>query len=455
VTRRPALSPLGLRLAAAFITVAVGGIVIFAVLTVTAAQRQITSLVHETHRDDAAAAAAAYADAGGWSGADLSAVLAVAARGQATLTVLGPDGDVVAVPADEAARVLEEKEGIQVIDVPRDQPVRSTVVVDGATVGAIELNFPASHLPVPEEQVQDALWRTAIVGAIVAIATAVAVALFVARRVSRPISALTEAAAELESGKRGVQVALEDAPGELGTLSAVFDRMSRAVEREDALRRQVVRDVAHEVRTPLTILRGTTEALVDGVLPADPATLASLHDEVLLLSQLVGDLETLAAAEAATLHLDSHRTDLAEVARAAVELAGPAAADAELHLNAELVPAPIEGDEARLRQVVINLIANALRYTPPGGRVEVRTEVRADRAILEVLDDGPGIDEEDLPRLFERFYRGKASVGTTGTGIGLAVAAELVTAHGGSIEAEDRSTGGARFQISLPVAPPA
>jgi two-component system sensor histidine kinase BaeS len=454
VTRNRLLSPLGLRLAAAFVTVAIAAIAVFAVLTVTSTQRQLNALTVRTHTEDAQAAAVAagraYEAAGGWPNADLTSAVTVAARGQATLTVLDPSGAIVAVPADEATAILERMHGIAVVDVPRGEPVKAPVVVEGRTVGSIELRFPASHLPTPEHGVSEALLRTAVLGAIVAVITAMAVAFFVAQRVSGPIAILTEAAAELEAGHRGVRVGMAGAPGEIGTLAAAFDRMSTSLEREDELRRQVVRDVAHEVRTPLTILQGMTEALVDGVLPADGDTLASLHDEVLRLSRLVGDLETLAAAEAASLHLEVGPIDLAEVATAATELAGPAAAVAELTLETDLGPAPAAGDPMRLKQVAMNLVANAFRYTPAGGTVTVRTTLGVDQAVLEVLDTGPGIASEDLPRLFERFYRGRAAEDTAGSGIGLAVAAELVAAHGGRIEAANRPEGGARFTVQLP-----
>ena len=456
--RKPLLSPLGLRITAALVTVAIAAIVVFAVLTVTSTSHQLVALVEHTHAEDARAAAAAaaraYEDTDGWTGADLGGALAVAARGQATLTVLDPSGKVIAVPADEAADLLRRIYGIEVVDVPRGSPITAPVLVGGRTVGSIELRFPSSHLPGPEQGVRDALLRTALIGALVAVATAVGVAFFVARRVSTPIVALTDAAAQLEAGHRGVRVALPDAPGELGTLATAFDRMSGSLERAEELRRQLVHDVAHEVRTPLTILRGTTEALVDGVLAPDAATLRSLHDEVLRLSRLVGDLETLAAAEAAALHLEMRPLDLADVARSAVELARASAADADIALEQDLSPALAHGDEGRLRQVAINLLANALRYTPAGGHVTVRTAAEGDEVVLEVLDDGPGIAPEELPRLFERFFRGSAGRDVDGSGIGLAVAAELTAAHGGRIEAANRPGpgNGARFIVRLPVA---
>lgn len=449
------LSPLGVRLAAAFVTVAVAAVVVFAVLTITSARDQLGELVSDVHLEDTRAAAAqvasAYEAAGGqWEAADLTGAVAVAARDQATIAVLDGSGAVVREPVEEAAAMLEDMHGVSIVDVPRGDPVEAPVVASGAPVGTVQLRFPVSNLSTPEQEVRDALVRTALFGAALAILVAVGVSVFVAHRVSRPLTELTAAATELEAGRRDVRVHLEDAPGELGALAATFDRMAASVQREDELRRQLVRDVAHEVRTPLTILRGTTEALVDGVMDPDEETLSSLHDEVLRLTRVVGDLETLAEAEASALQLQLGPVDLAAVAEAAVAIARAAATAEELELVADLSPAPAKGDAGRLGQVAVNLVVNALRYTPAGGTITVRTATEDTRAVLQVLDTGPGIAEEDLPHLFERFYRGRTPERTSGSGIGLAVASELVAAHGGTIEAGNRPEGGAVFTVRLP-----
>lgn len=453
--RRP--SPLALRLTAAFLTTSVAAVVVYAALTVVSAREEVTRLMFEVHRADAGAAAAAaaqaYEAAGGWEGADLTGAVAVAARGQATLAVRDASGALVSAPAEEAARMLEQMHGVELVDIPRGEPVVAPVVVDGRRVGSVVLRFPAAHLPAPEAQVRSALLRTATLGAAVAVIVAIGISAFVARRVSRPLVALAEAAAAFGAGRRGVRVALADQPGELGVVAEAFDRMAESVEREEELRRRLVREVAHEVRTPLAILRGTTEGLVDGVLEPDEETLRSLHEEVLHLSGLVSDLETLGAADAAVLRLDLRPVDLAEVAMSAVALARGAAVDAEIDLRTDLAWAPVEGDAERLRQVVVNLLSNALRHTPPGGRIDVRTWADGEHAVLEVLDTGPGIAPEDLPHVFERFYRGRGAEGASGSGIGLAVVAELIAAHGGDVEAGNRPEGGARLTVRLPLRP--
>jgi len=454
MTARRIPSPLSVRIAVAFVAVAVAAVAVFAGLMLVSAREEVSSLVVETHRQDADAvadaAAQAYETAGGWEGADLSSAAAVAARGQAELTVAEADGAVVAAPASEAAEMMTRMHGVEILAVERDDPLARPVVVDGNRVGTVELRFPTSHLPAPEREIRHALVRNAWLGAALAVASAVLVAGVVARTVSRPINALTTAAQHLAAGRRDVRVDLDDAPGEIGALAVAFDRMATAVDEEDRLRRQLVADVAHEVRTPLSILQGTTEALVDGVLPADPATLASLHEEVLRLSALVGDLETLAAADAAGLRLDTEPLDLADEVRTVVVGAEASAAAADLTLTVSLEPAPVAGDRRRLRQLATTLLANALAYTPPGGSIRVTTHTVGDRALLEVSDTGPGIDPADLTRIFDRFYRGRRTAGASGSGIGLAVARELAAAHGGTVTARNAATGGAVFIVALP-----
>lgn len=456
--RRRFLSPLGVRLAAAFVAVAVAAVTVLGVLSVLAARGEVSGLVSEIHAGDArsaaAAAARAYQDAGGWDGADLAAAVAVAARGQATLALADADGTLIAAPADEAAEMMASMHGVDIVDVLRDDPLTAAVIVDGQQVGTVALRFPTSHLPVPERQARDAIAGTVVAGGALAVAVAVVVAVFVARRVANPVAALTAAATAMGSGRRDVRVDRADAPGELGLLSAAFDRMAAAVEHEDRLRRQLVADVAHEVRTPLTVLRGTTEGLVDGVLPPDQRTLESLHEEVLRLTRLVADLETLAAADAANLQLHRGPVDLAGVASTVLETVAPLASERRISLTQTGRPALALADDRRIHQVVTNLLVNAIRYTPADGSITVETGALPDgQVFLRVLDSGPGLSDDDLERVFDRFYRGSAAAGTEGSGVGLAIAADLTRAHGGRLTAENGRGGGACFTLELPPGP--
>ena len=417
------------------------------------ARHEVSSLSSRNRQDDLAATAFAAGDAyqraNGWQGADLNGAAAIAARSQATLTVIDANGTVVAAPTDVLATMMEQMHGLAAVDTPRGDPVSRAVVVDGANVGAVMLRFPTETMDA-ERHVRDALARTAITGILVAGAVALIVAIYVSVRVTRPVTALTTAAGDLAAGRRDARVEV-DGPGELRTLAEAFNDMADNLDREDELRRNLVADVAHELRTPLTILQGSTEALLDGVDEPTPDVLGSLNDEVTRLRRLVADLETLAAAEAAGLQLHTDHLDLADVVAEAVDLLRPLADDGDLALTADTSPAPVIGDADRLHQIAVNLIANAVKFTPAGGSVTIRTRTDQMSAVLEVVDTGPGIPPDDLPHVFERFWRGANRSKASGSGIGLAVVAELTAAHHGIVTAENAAGGGARFVVTLPV----
>jgi two-component system, OmpR family, sensor histidine kinase BaeS len=457
VPRRPLLGPLGVRLALAFLTVAVAAIAVFAALTMLSARNEVSGLTDRQREGDltatAIAAADAYQRAGGWSWADLTGAAAVAARSQATLTVVDANGAVIAAPTDALASMMVEMHGMAAVDTPRGDPVSAAVVVDGDPVGAVMLRFPTEAMEA-ERHVRDALARTALLGTLIAGMVALVVALYVSVRVTRPVTALTTAAGELAAGRRDARVGT-DGPGELRTLAEAFNGMADHLDREDQLRRNLVADVAHELRTPLAILQGSTEALIDGVDQPTPEVLGSLNDEVTRLRRLVGDLETLAAAEAAGLRLRIDPVDLADVAASAVDLLRPLADDRGITITVGLEPAAVIGDADRLHQIAVNLIANAVKFTPAGGAITISTGSDGSSMRMEVLDTGPGIPDEDLPHVFERFWRGANGDRAKGSGIGLAVVAELVAAHHGTVSAANIAGGGAHLTVTLPAAPPA
>jgi two-component system sensor histidine kinase BaeS len=256
----------------------------------------------------------------------------------------------------------------------------------------------------------------------------------------------------MEAGDRTVRVGDVRAPGELGELAAAFDGMADAVDREDRLRRGLVADVAHELRTPLALLQGTLEAMTDGVVEATPSQLSALHDDVLRLGRIVTDLEALASAEAASVRLELRPVDLGEVAAQSLASLRPHFEAAALQVDTALAPVVVDADPQRLGQVVTNLLTNALKYTPPGGRVEVRVTTDRDTAQLTVRDNGPGIPPDELPHVFRRFWRGDAGRNVTGSGIGLTVVAELIRAHRGTVEVESPAGGGTSVVVTLPSA---
>lgn len=228
-------------------------------------------------------------------------------------------------------------------------------------------------------------------------------------------------------------------------LAAAFRRALRPVARafaeQDRLRRQLMADVAHELRTPLAILQGRIEGLLDGVYPRDEAHLAELLDETRHLSRLVEDLGTLAHAEAGALELRKEAIDLGDLVRdVAASLPRPIAVEVPADLP------PLEVDPVRIRQVLLNLLANALRHTPAEGVISVEVQAQPQRMLIRVRDTGSGIAPEDLPHLFERFQKGSDS---RGSGLGLPIARKLVLAHGGDIGIESTPGQGTEVTVSL------
>ena len=325
------------------------------------------------------------------------------------------------------------------------------VVAGGKTVGTVVISFPPASQSAAW-QARDAILQAVGLGAAAAVALAAAAALLVSRRTTRPLTALAAAAGAVGRGEPDAEKLLRPGPGELGQVSAAFAAMARRLRHEDQLRRDMVADIAHELRTPVTILQGGTEELLDGIADPTPGRLTSLHDETLRLGRLVDDLATLAAAQAAALTLHRAPADLGKIAAGAADALAPQFAEAGLRLNLDTAPAAAVADEARITQVAVNLLTNAVKYTPPGGQVTVTTRAEDGTARLTVADTGPGIPAADLPHVFERFWRGAGAKTRSGAGIGLAVVAELTAAHGGTVTAASPPGSGAIFTVTLPAA---
>ena len=376
-----------------------------------------------THREDASRAPAGTVAE--------SAVLAAAAASPAPAATASP------APATPAA--LPAAAG----QVP--------VVAGGKTVGTVVISFPPASQSAAW-QARDAILQAVGLGAAAAVALAAAAALLVSRRTTRPLTALAAAAGAVGRGEPDAEKLLRPGPGELGQVSAAFAAMARRLRHEDQLRRNMVADIAHELRTPVTILQGGTEELLDGIADPTPGRLTSLHDETLRLGRLVDDLATLAAAQAAALTLHRAPADLGKIAAGAADALAPQFAEAGLRLNLDTAPAAAVADEARITQVAVNLLTNAVKYTPPGGQVTVTTRAEDGTARLTVADTGPGIPAADLPHVFERFWRGAGAKTRSGAGIGLAVVAELTAAHGGTVTAASPPGSGAIFTVTLPAA---
>jgi two-component system, OmpR family, sensor histidine kinase BaeS len=296
--------------------------------------------------------------------------------------------------------------------------------------------------------------RTLAAAAAVAL-LAVAVTVIVSRRLLRPVAALTDAARRMEGGDLAPRVDVRG-DDELAGLARSFNAMADAVATNEEQRRRLVNDVAHELRTPLANIRGYVEAAQDGVTPTDGRLLASLHEDAVLLQRLVDDLQTLALAEARTLTL--HRSPL-EVAAVAGQVVAAHAhqaelADVELDLVVDDGRLIVDADPDRLRQALGNLVSNAVRYSSAGDRVTVRVRRDGPEAVAEVADTGAGIAPDDLPHVFDRFWRADTSRTreTGGSGLGLAICRELIEAHGGTVTAASEPGEGSTFTIRLPAA---
>jgi signal transduction histidine kinase len=282
--------------------------------------------------------------------------------------------------------------------------------------------------------------------ALLVIATTVARAI---RRVVVPLGDLIDAAESVEAGNYAVRVRPRG-PRELRSLAGAFNSMSARLERSEEQRRRLLADVTHELRTPLTVVQGNLEALLDGVYAADAAHLGPILDETRVLSRLVDDLRTLSLAEAGALALHREPTDMAGLVTDTAASFRTQADGAGVGLITEIDGGSPQADvdPVRLREVLSNLLSNALRYTPRGGSVRVGVSALDGRLRISVRDSGPGISAEALPHVFDRFYKSEES---RGAGLGLAIAKSLVVAHGGEIEATSVPGQGTEMRVTLPV----
>lgn len=294
-----------------------------------------------------------------------------------------------------------------------------------------------------------AVGPTALAACIVALAVA-AVAVLLSRRVLRPVRALTAAARQIGAGAPAGRVPVSGRD-EIAHLARAFNRMADSLAASEQRQRQQVADVAHELRTPLANLRGYLEALADGVLPPSPELFASLHEEALLQQRIVDDLQVLALAESGG--LTYHRTpiDLADIADGcrAAHTATAEAAGVELTVE-HGGPAVVYADPDRLRQATGNLVRNAITATAPGGRITLRVSTGDGYARLAVTDTGTGIAADHLPYLFDRFWRGDPARTAGRSGLGLAIARQLVVDHDGTLTVESSPGAGSTFTIALP-----
>ena len=431
---------LGLRLALAFLLVALTAVALLAGLTAAFSAADVSDLANRQRAElagaVAVAAGVAWNQSGSWAPADLSPVLDLAAR----------TGTAVQI-RDQTGRSVASSPGFGAAAGPDSS---APIVARGQRIGVAVLRSTGSGLAAADRVLETALLRAIAGAAGLAALLALLTGLAVARRITRPVTQLIAVTRAMASGDRTVRAGEIRAPGELRELATAFDQMASTMDRQEQLRRDLVADVAHELRTPIAVLQAGHEALLDGVAEPTPDELASLRDEVLRLARMVGDLQTLAAADAAALHLAVRRSDLADLAASASDSLARRFEAAGIALTQRLSAAPVLADPHWLHQVITNLLTNALKFTPSGGRVTIVTRQAGPEAVLQVIDTGTGIPADDLPHIFDRFWRGRQAAQISGSGIGLAIAAELTQAHGGRLTATSEPGQGTRLTLTLP-----
>lgn len=275
----------------------------------------------------------------------------------------------------------------------------------------------------------------------------------VSRRILRPVTALTDAARRMQAGELDVRVD-DHGSDEVADLARAFNRMAARLAETERLRKQMVGDVAHELRSPVTNLRCTLESIQDGLATPDRAAIDALHDETLFLQRLIADLEDLSRGDAGQLAMRHDRVDLGDIIRRAAAATILPSQGVEFILAVPAGLPQVSGDPDRLEQIFRNLLSNAARHTPAGGSITVSAQPIQEGIAVTVSDTGAGIDPAHLPHVFDRFYRADESRAraTGGAGLGLAIVRQLVTAHGGTVTAESAGAGkGARFVVTLPL----
>jgi signal transduction histidine kinase len=431
---------LGLRLALAFLVVALAAIALLAGLTAAFAAADVSTLASQQRTElanaIAAAAGAVWDLNNNWSSADLYPVLDLAARTGAAVQI-----------RDQAGHVIASSPAFATADGPQSSP---PILVRAQRVGTAVVRSTGTGLNAADRVLETALLRAIAGAAGLAALLALLTGLAVARRITRPVTRLIAATRAMAAGDRAARVGEIRAAGELRELAAAFDQMAGTMDRQEQIRRNLVADVAHELRTPIAVLQAGHEALLDGVAEPTPAELGSLRDEVLRLARMVGDLQTLAAADAAALNLTRRPCDLADLAAVAADSLGRRFEVAGITLDRRLTSSPVLADPHWLHQVITNLLTNALKFTPAGGHVTISVGPSGAEAVLQVTDTGTGIPADDLPRIFDRFWRGAQAAQVSGSGIGLAVAAELVQAHGGRLTARSEPGRGTEMTLTLP-----
>lgn len=321
-------------------------------------------------------------------------------------------------------------------------------------VGTIIMGIPAGTFNPMEQEFSESVHESILLAGGLALIISLGLGFFVMHRLAQPLEELRGAAEQISQGGLQARVSIQGSD-ELGLLGQTFNQMADSLQRSEELRRQLILDIAHELRNPLMIQQSHLELLLDKITELTPQQLQTIYEQNLLLGRLVRDLQLLALADAGELQILRTPTSLYEIFQSIVAHMQPTLESKkiklEVHIPEDLPALPL--DRQRIEQVLLNLLDNACRYTPPGGTISLSAHREDDHVHGTVTDQGPGIAAEDVLYLFDRFYRGDKSRARAsgGTGLGLSIAKALIEAHGGRIWAENARNGGARFHFTLPL----
>lgn len=450
---------LAVKLTLAFLIVSVSGALLVALLVNWQTQRQFDQLVYDLYRDDLISLsqqlATYYQEKGNWEGID-----AVVIRQQYDQhEPKGGDHWLPVTLVDANQQVIsggwQYQSGEQLPDYLIDDGV--PIELEGETIGWVILESfegnKGGDPNSPEARFLVSVNQATVFSATGAAVFALLLGILLARTISHPIHELKMATQLVAQGQLGHQVVVHS-QDEIGELGHSFNQMSADLAHSNELRRQMTADIAHDLRTPLSVLQGYTEALDDGKFQGSPEIFGSMHKQVKHLTRLVEDLRTLSLADAGQLQLlrqDVNPRDLLEhTALAYMAQAEQQGVSLQLDLQDEIATVHVDPD--RIVQVLSNLVSNALRYTPAEGSIQLSAENENHHVTLKVQDTGTGIAPEDLPHVFDRFYQGdKSRSSNEESGLGLAIARSIVEAHGGKIAVESTLMTGTTFVITLPV----
>jgi signal transduction histidine kinase len=334
-----------------------------------------------------------------------------------------------------------------------DDQVSSPVRVKGQRVGVVTVKFNDRGLGAVVKQFEAQRLKASLGAAGIVALIALAVSLIISRQITLPLERVLAAIRARGQGYRAMRISQAKGAGVVQELSLAINESSDAIDQRDRLQKNLVANIAHELRTPVAVLQASHEAMLDGVTKPTEENLWSLRVEVLRLARMIDDLQRLAAAESAALQLRLEPCDLAEVAAAAAASLADSYGAAGVSLTRKLRPVWILCDSDRMREIIVNLLTNALKFTPADGQVVLETgHGGRGLARLRVSDTGIGIPPDELPRVTERFFRGQhSSAMATGSGIGLTIVVELIHAQRGDFDIASEPGQGTAATITLPM----